>query len=263
MNWKRILTTGLLSFSFLGAFVHADTQDDLDRQLGPWLDLKGGGIAIGNPQGTVVTNPDGSVTGSYGRLANASVLPARGEGFESVSDPDSSAGTGHMISLIVNSAAAIHQAYPDVIVRIGDIARTQGGYFYPPHKSHQNGLDADILFMGARNWESVLDPDGQVTSRFDFVKNWQYWRSITAQQFSRNGKVESILSMILVAPEIKIALCQWANANAMLEDPLNREVMRRLRPTEGHDDHFHIRLQCSPYHAECTGSFGPPKETGC
>lgn len=239
-----------------------ETQDDVDHRLGPWLKLKEGGVAIGAPQGKVVTNPDGTTTGAYGILQTGTLLAEKGEGFKRISRAPSSWGTGFMISLLENASAEISREYPGVVIGVGGIAKEFGGHF-PPHKSHQNGLDADILFVGQTKWGSVLDENKQVTERFDYEKNWQFWRMLTSQRIAAGGKVDSIVSMILVAPEIKVALCKWAKDNDLLKDPLNLEVMRRVRPTEGHDDHFHIRLRCSPYHSECTWTYGAGKSTGC
>lgn len=239
-----------------------ETPEEIDQRLGPWLDLRGGGISIGRPQGVVTTNPDGTTTGAYGALANAEALPRRGEGFRSVSSEDESAGAGHLVSLLVNSAAYIHELYPDVELHIGDLSRTDGGYFYPPHKSHQNGLDVDLLFVGETRWRSVLD--GEVVSpRFNFEKNWEYWRAIVGQRVRVKGRDESVVSMILVDPIIKTAVCEWAAREGLDKTLEGEEILRRLRPTAGHDDHFHIRIRCSPYHSQCEGDFSPPKVTGC
>jgi murein endopeptidase len=67
--------------------------------------------------------------------------------------------------------------------------------------------------------------------------------------------------MILVGPRVKAALCEWAQANKMFDDPENVEIMRKVRPTEGHDDHFHLRIHCSPYYPECVD--GGAKNTLC
>lgn len=239
-----------------------ETPEEVDQRLGPWLDLRGGGVAVGRPQGVLVTQPDGSTTGSYGSLANARPLPRRGEGFRSVSAEDESFGAGHMISLIENSAAYIHQIYPDVELRVGDISKVDGGYFYPPHKSHQNGLDVDLLYVGETRWRSVLDGEN-VSARFSFQKNWDYWNAIVSQKLRDQGRDESVVSMILVDPRIKTAVCEWAAQQGLDKTADGIEVLRRLRPTAGHDDHFHIRLRCSPYHSQCEGNFSPPGATGC
>lgn len=205
-------------------------EDEIDRRLGPWLDLRGGGVAVGRPQGVVTVQPDGSATGAYGALEGAEVLPAR---------------------------------YPDVELHVGDISRPDGGYFYPPHRSHQNGLDADLLFVGETRWRSVLDADGAVSARFDFELNWEYWRAIVGQRMRVGGRDDSVVSMILVDPAIKAAVCAWAASTGRAATPEGYEILRRLRPTAGHDDHFHIRLRCSPYHVACEGDFAPPRTTGC
>ena len=229
----------------------SDAPDALDQRLGPWLDLKAGGIAIGSAQGR-----DSDV----GRLENGTLLPASGPGFKRMSRPDGNWGTGYMISLLKYSAAEFHRRHPEILVHVGGISR-QGGGRFPPHMSHQNGLDADVFYMGQTSWKPVVN-GGSVTAVFDREKNWEYWRMIVNQRYSENGKVDSIVSLILVDPVIKRHLCSWARASNLLEDPLNREVMRRLRATTGHDDHFHIRLRCSPYHKRCIRTWGPGPNAG-
>ncbi len=239
-----------------------ETQDDVDRRLGPWLNLRDGGYAVGPSQGKVVTNPDGTTSGSYGALEHGSLLPAKGEGFERRGGDEGHYGAGHMISLLVRASAEFSRSHPGNLARIGSIAKQLGGNF-PTHKSHQNGLDADISFLGQSKYESVLDDQGNVTEKFQPEKNWEYWRQLTAQRFAENGRVKSIVALILVAPEIKKFMCAWAKEKNLLNDPLSREVLQRLHPTAGHDDHFHLRLHCSPYHTQCVKNFGPRAEIGC
>lgn len=235
---------------------------ETDHRLGPWLDLEGGGRSVGRAQGVVTIDEDGTSRGEYGSLENDSILPRAGDGFISVSSPDESAGAGHLVSLLVNAAADLYARDPGTVLRVADLSHVGGGYSYPPHRSHQNGLDADVLFVGATSWRSVLDGTGAVSARFDFERNWDFWRALVAQKIRTKSSVDSVVSMILVAPEIKTAVCEWALATGRtsLED---LDVLRRLRPTEGHDDHFHLRVRCSPYHERCTGDFGAPATTGC
>ena len=229
-----------------------ESQDEMDRRIGPWLDLRGGGIAVGSPQGAA---------GAYGTLERAQPLPASGPGFHRRSREEQSYGTGFMISLLEKSGEEYARTHDGELLQVGGIALPTGG-LNAGHKSHQNGLDADILFMGAKDWKSVLDKNGKVTERFQPQKNWDYWRMVTNQKIVTGGKERSIVSMILVAPELKTFLCEWTKQGNMLSDPLNQEVMKRLRSTEGHDDHFHIRLLCSPYHEQCDWTW-TPKDLGC
>lgn len=232
-------------------------QPPVEQQppIGAWLDLKGGGIAVGNPQG----NGDDL---DYGHLVNGTELPKQGPGFARLGGAQAW-GTGFMISLIVNSAAEITKRFPGTTVYVGSIAHKDGGDFYPPHKSHQNGLDADILYLGFKEFRSVLGSDGHLVSSFNKTKNWEYWRMLVDQRVMRKEGPRSIVSMILVDPRVKNDLCTWAKSGNLLNNKIDRDVMRRLRPTEGHDDHFHLRLECSPYHTNCHWNYPIPTDMGC
>lgn len=234
-----------------------------ETELSPLVDLYNGGQAVGAAQPITIHNPDGTDTIVKGSLLNGSLLPKSGEGFARLSSPDTSWGAGMMVSLLMNSAAEFSQTTaPGNIVRVGDIAMEFGGE-YSPHKSHQSGLDADVLFMGTKNYSSVLDAAGNVTDRFEVQKNWDYWRLLVSQQIMQKGKQISVVSMILVDPRIKTYLCGWAQSNGYVNNPLDREVLRRLRPTEGHDDHFHLRLKCSPHYPQCVQQGDIASGTGC
>ena len=231
-----------------------DLDEAAERQIGPWLDLRTGGVATGPAQ-----SKDDTVQGG---LVNGSLLPIKGPGFRRVSAEDHGWGTGHMISLIQNASAYLStQIWPGMTVVVGGIALQFGGK-HAPHKSHQNGLDADILFIGQQNWKSVLDEKGQVSDRFKTEMNWAFWRSLFDQKIVENGKQVSVISMILVAPEIKTFLCDWALKNNIYSDPNDLEMMKRIRPTEGHDDHMHIRIRCSPHHPLCKKE-GTYTDLGC
>ena len=238
--------------------------ENRDLELGPWLELRGGGQSVGPAQTRVVRAPDGTTTNVYGSLENGTPLTSSGPGIRTLNwSRDERWGAGHMISLLEKASEAFARDHaPGNIVYVGDISRKGGGHFHPPHKSHQNGLDADVVYMGQTTFKSVLDPQGNVTARFDRGKNWQYWRMLVAQQIVRQGRPTSVVSMILVGPKLKEDLCRWTKEQRMLSDPLNIEVMKRVRATGGHDDHFHLRLHCSPYHERCQWQ-GTYEDLGC
>lgn len=247
----------LLALSVAQFVLAADSEVysgiDAETSVGPWLDLQGGGWAEGAPQ---------TRDGVDGRLVNGSLLPAKGLGFRRLSSQAESWGAGHMISLLTAAAQELTTVtWPGMTLAVGDIAREFGGA-YSPHRSHQNGLDVDILFIGNQSWRSVLDEQGQVTERFDPEMNWRFWRSLFDQKIIVNGRPQSVISMILVSPEIKDFLCVWSTQNRFLEDPENLEMMKRIRATEGHDDHFHLRLHCSPHHPLCLRE-GVSQKLGC
>jgi penicillin-insensitive murein endopeptidase len=216
-----------------------------------WLDLQGGGQAVGPAQTIERKNPDGSVTPWEGSLLNGTLLPASGDGFVRLNSPDNSWGAGVMITLLEHSTAFYAKNFSNGFkIYVASIAQEHGGG-YGPHKSHENGLDADILYMGQTKYGTVLDSDGKVSAQFDPQKNWDYWRLLLQQQITENNTVRSVVYMIFVHPVIKDYLCAWAKEKNMLADPVNAELMRRLRRTAGHDTHFHLRLRCSPYYQDC------------
>ncbi|RYZ85649.1 MAG: hypothetical protein EOP04_15505, partial [Proteobacteria bacterium] len=219
--------------------------------------------AVGPAQTLQKKNPDGTTTTLYGSLKNGTLLPESGEGFVRLNSADTTWGAGMMISLIENSTAFFLKNFPmKNKIYIGSIAQQNGGP-YGPHKSHQNGLDGDILFMGQTKYGTVLDEDGQVSSKFDPALNFAFWKLLVQQNLVVGGKTQSAVYMIFVAPVIKDFMCDWAQKNALLNDPLNAEVMRRLRRTAGHDTHFHVRLRCSPFYSECHQLGEIESGTGC
>ncbi len=232
-----------------------------EATLSPLLDLYNGGQAVGSAQGHIAT-PEKPATS--GTLMNGSELPEKGVGFENIGERTDDWGSGLMVSFIMNAGPLVAAANPGSVMRVGAIAQQYGGA-YAPHTSHQNGLDADVLFMGAKDYSSVLDGQGNVTSKFDVEKNWSVWKIATSQQLATsNGKPTTAVSMILVDPRIKTFICSWAKSREATLDALDYEVLRRLRPTAGHDNHFHLRFKCSPHYASCVnGGEGRSTLTGC
>jgi penicillin-insensitive murein endopeptidase len=234
------------------AVVDPPSADEL--MLAPLLDTRNGGQATGAAQGKEATQ---------GGLVNGTLLPQSGLGYVAGRRETDRWATGIMASLIINSAPLVAEKFPATVLKIGGIAQELGGP-YSPHTSHQNGLDADIQFVGTTKYQSVLDKDGNVTLLFDVEQNWFYWRLVTMQQLKVDGKVTSAVSMILVDPRIKTYLCAWAKQREATLDPLDYEVLTKLRPTVEHDDHFHLRLRCSPHYANCIGErVSSAKKTGC
>lgn len=229
----------------------------------PWLDLTGPGYAVGPAQTREIKNPDGSVTYQYGSLEDGILLPAQGDGFVRVNSPDTSWGAGMMISLLTNASAFYVKYFsPNYKVHIASIAQEKGGA-YGPHKSHQNGLDGDVYYMGQTRYGTVLNPDGTVSEKFDAQKNWDFWRILVLQEMDVGARTVPAVYMIFIHPTLKTYLCGWAKDRGLIENPIDKEILRRLWPTAGHDTHFHVRLRCSPYYKDCLQQNEIPDVTGC
>lgn len=263
---KIMMSAAVIGTCLFTSFTHFAWAEPSEQEqiLGPWLDLTGGGHAVGPAQTIQPKNSDGSLGAPvYGRLQNGTLLPEKGQGFIRINSPTTSWGTGMMVSLLTRASLEMNQRlYPGITILIASIAQEHGGP-YRPHKSHQNGLDADVVFAGQTKYETVLDKDGRVTEKFHPEKNWNFWKLFVQQQILQKGQPTTVVSMIFVSPEIKQYMCAWAKQRGLLSNPLDAEVMRRLRPTAGHDDHFHIRLKCSPHHPLCQQQGEIASGTGC
>jgi penicillin-insensitive murein endopeptidase len=60
---------------------------------------------------------------------------------------------------------------------------------------------------------------------------------------------------VFVNPAIKKKLCQtWTG---------DRDLLGKVRPVYGHDEHFHVRLSCPPGAASCQKQAAVPKGDDC
>ena len=146
-------------------------------------------------------------------------------------------------------------------LQIGDCAAQHGGKI-TKHDSHQNGLDSDIVYL--RHDHREQDPylvegfdekfviNRILSSNFDIERNWLLLKNVN--QIAQ-------VNRIFVDPVIKKTFCTYAaEKNILIE---NREFLRKFRPLEGHEDHFHLRLKCPATNLRCQQQEDPPEGDGC
>lgn len=147
------------------------------------------------------------------------------------------------------------------VLQVGDLSGAKGGNA-PRHSSHQNGLDADVVYLRhngyvqppeAPEWEEYFVKSGKVTSNFNVERNFALFRYLV-DNFS--------VTRIFVDSSIKNAFCSYAIRNS-LNDALTRQTLRRLRIADLHKTHFHVRLACPTDDNRCTPQSEPPQGTGC
>ncbi len=180
-----------------------------------------------------------------GKLKDPTQLPNEGFGFSRyLRKKDRSWGTTDMITLIQNVAEVFYKKFPEFgPLAIGDISQREGGDI-TPHAAHQNGLDADLLYVKNPKSKSY-DPQG----------NLDLFKLIVASQR---------VNRIFLSPTMKKNLCQHAKKNNLMGDDLTLETLHRLRPIEKHTTHFHIRMTCPQGSIEvCDDQEEPPSGTGC
>lgn len=207
------------------------------------------------------TGPPRSI-GKYDRgcIAGAVPLPADGPTWQ-VMRPARNRAWGHpvLIAMIERLAASIPQAagWPGLL--IGDVGQPRGGPMITGHASHQIGLDADIwvkpmpdrkLTVTERDnmaAQSLVTADGNGVDPAIWNPSYRKMYETVARQPE--------LARMFVNAAIKRQLCREAGSD--------RDWLAKLRPWWGHDDHFHIRLNCPPGQTLCEGQAPVPPGDGC
>jgi penicillin-insensitive murein DD-endopeptidase len=163
-------------------------------------------------------------------------------------------GTQRIVGMITQSARGAYNAQPGAALTVGDISAMHGGQI-PHHASHRTGRDVDLLFFardGLTN-EPVLTPDfvhydteGNSVRyltplRFDVRRNWDLVEAVL-----RSNGVAVI--RIFVATWIERLLLIHARQRAKPEWLISRaeQVMHQPGDAAPHDDHFHVRIACTP-----------------
>ena len=140
---------------------------------------------------------------------------------------------------------------------VGDLSQPRGGPMAFGHGSHQNGLDADILFRLTD--QPLTESERERPDLISVVRGQTVDRSLWS------GKLERLLEVaasspqverIFVNPAIKAHLCKSL-------PPSRHGWLHKLRPWWGHDEHFHVRLSCPPGSPDCVSQAPPPDGDGC
>ncbi|HVI51562.1 MAG TPA: penicillin-insensitive murein endopeptidase [Candidatus Sulfotelmatobacter sp.] len=142
-------------------------------------------------------------------------------------------------------------------ILIGDMSQPRGGRMPSGHGSHQTGVDADILYRLADKpltdkdrsepaMDSVVLPKGGLNPKL-----WDRRQTEMLRIFASDPRVERIF----VNPAVKVALCRTVKGD--------RSWLRRLRPWWGHDEHFHVRINCPVGDMECQSGPPLPEGDGC
>ena len=198
-------------------------------------------------------------TVSNGCLGGAEALPEIGKGFVSIRR-HRNRYYGHPETLkVIRHLGLTLSKQTDQLMMVGDISQPRGGRMPNMHRSHQNGLDADIWFLLAPSAKhaqkstpekndppSMLGPDRKTVN-----KHWGKYQHLLLKTAAQNPKVDRIF----VNPGIKLALCTTEKGD--------RRWLGKLRPWWGHDAHFHVRLKCPKGSPNCKPQTAIPVGDGC
>jgi penicillin-insensitive murein endopeptidase len=138
---------------------------------------------------------------------------------------------------------------------IGDVAAPFGGEI-SGHRSHRTGRDVDVLFyftdLGGAPIRTpdflVVGPDGLAWDkahsrwlRFDDARNWAFVRSIVTSR-------EAPVHWVFIHRALRERLLRYASAVGEQPGVVYEasERMAQPMPSGPHDDHFHVRIGCTP-----------------
>lgn len=148
------------------------------------------------------------------------------------------------------------------VLQVGDLSQ-QGGGPIPRHVSHQNGIDADLVYLRVNRetqspdeaeWAESFVEGSRVTDNFDLERNWKLLKH-TVESYD--------VGRIFVDSAIKRKFCEYARHKNIMNDEDVVAFLRRLRPARYHDTHFHVRLKCPQGHPRCEEQHAPPQGHGC
>jgi len=200
--------------------------------------------------------------GSYARgcVAGAVQLPESGPTWQAMRlSRNRHWGTPQLVRFIERlGGAAVELGWNGI--NVGDMSQPRGGPMNGGHRSHQTGLDVDIWFtappgemgLSAAARERVSAINLRSADQRTVNSNW------TPEHMAllRAAAKDPAVARIFVAGAIKIRMC----ADAPRGD---RRWLRKIRPWWGHNDHFHVRLNCPRGARNCENQAAIPRGDGC
>lgn len=140
---------------------------------------------------------------------------------------------------------------------IGDMSQPMGGPMVSGHASHQIGLDADIWMLPPSSLRLSPAERESISSQSVVrggVAPSGLW-SAAHHQIIRAAASDPRVARIFVDPVAKVMMCNSERGN--------RGYLRKIRPIDGHDYHFHVRLSCQAGSPGCEDQAPPPPGDGC
>jgi penicillin-insensitive murein endopeptidase len=202
------------------------------------------GLSVGSP--------------SFGFLLQGVRIPDRGAGYElfrSRAAGGQAYGTARLVEAIEGAARYVRRhTTAGAPLRVGDLSAPHGGRI-EHHNSHRNGRDVDLLFFALdAAGASVPTPafvryDAAGVSvdpafpllRFDVARNWYLVEALARDE-------DAGVNRIFCATHLHPLLLGYARAHGRDAAVVARAELLLRQPGDSapHDDHFHVRVACSP-----------------
>lgn len=173
-------------------------------------------------------------------------------------------GSAELVTFIEYLAEKMRGLIPDSRLLIGNLSLPSGGRL-GKHKSHQNGLDADIGYLHPP--QVKVEKFFNVLAQSDITQNLLLKEQLYLFNLAVHSSGDFKVDRIFVHPAIKKALCETARSIGALEPGHENEyaveTLRRLVRDVNHADHFHLRLKCTSANPQCIQMAEPPPGHGC
>ena len=130
---------------------------------------------------------------------------------------------------------------------IGDMSQPRGGPMTSGHASHQIGLDADIWMLPPQRVNlSVTDRENisSVSIRSDDQKSVTGYWTPAHVALLKAAASDPRVDRIFIAAAAKIEMCKTATRR-------DKAWLQKIRPLNGHETHFHVRLKCPAGAGQC------------
>lgn len=238
-------TAALVKLAKLFEKANDDAKDELTINPEVKQDVKGRLVLTNQAVGS----PD------QGRLRNASFLKTHLDSYK-LSDriviANSSTKNYYGTQEMMNVLEAIgHKAYSYLQNRIyiSRISDKDGGRL-PPSKSHQNGMDVDIGYptvQGKVGFPIVAAHGSLRKSDFSAAKTLELFKFLMTQTVSP-------VDRLFVDQSIITALCREAKNQGKFrgsERASYVKIFENLQHVDGHENHYHLRLRCTPNQPDC------------
>lgn len=192
-------------------------------------------------------------------VAHGVSLPDSGPGYvRARPGEDTRFGSPVLVEAITHAAQTVAETFPTSHpIRVGDLSAPYGGR-HARHHSHRSGRDADIIYYAMNESGDPMDGAGfYAYDRFgvardgrdpraplqflDEARTWRFMRTLLLDD-------ERPIQWIFCSAGVKTRLMTWALANERDPEVIWRATYVLHQPTDGrpHDDHFHIRMACTP-----------------
>ena len=210
-----------------------------------------------NAPSPLVPHVEGSVGVPHrGILTGGVELPRDAQGLSWLRQDDRHFGVPRLVSAIAHAAKKVDESRPGSLLVVGDLSRRHGGEL-SGHASHRVGRDVDLLlyfttldgapvrtseFFSVGNDGLAYDKKHGDFLRLDVARQWLLVKSLVED-------ADANVQWIFVHQNIEALLLEWARARNEPTETIYRAMTMMLRPkppADPHDDHLHVRTECTP-----------------